>query len=128
MSYDMVRYFEQVTISKENASLHIPDAYYAVYQNIIAINHFNNEAHIFAHCYEGENNIPQIESLLRSKNLAEYPFNREGAVRSNLDDQSYIDLVLKCKEHCQRGDVFQIVPSKRFSQDFSGDEFNVYRA
>jgi len=128
MSYDMVRYFEQVTISKENASIHIPDAYYAVYQNIIAINHFNNEAYIFAHCYDGENNIQQIEGLLRSKNLAEYPFLRKGEVRSNLDDQSYIDLVLKCKEHCQRGDVFQIVPSKRFSQDFSGDEFNVYRA
>ena len=37
-------------------------------------------------------------------------------------------MVGRGKEHCQRGDVFQIVLSRQFSQAFSGDEFNVYRA
>lgn len=33
----------------------------------------------------------------------------------------------KAKEHCFRGDVFQLVLSRRFFQNFKGDEFNVYR-
>lgn len=127
MSYDMVRYFENITITKKSGNLKIPDAFYAVYQNIIAINHFNNEAYIFAHCYESENNITEIERLLKSKNFAEFPFKRKGEITSNLDDNAFKSLVKKCKEHCARGDVFQIVPSKRFSQEFTGDEFNVYR-
>jgi len=128
MAYDVVRYFEDISISKTKSALDMPDAYYAVYQNIIAINHFNNEAYIFAHCYDSDNNISKIEQLLKSKNFAEYAFQRNGEPTTNLDDQGFKDLVMKCKEHCQRGDVFQIVPSKRFSQGFTGDEFNVYRA
>ncbi|WP_026450395.1 anthranilate synthase component I family protein [Aequorivita capsosiphonis] len=128
MAYDAVRYFEDIEISKKEKNLEMPDLYYAVYQNIIAINHFNNEAYIFAHCYDAENNIPQIEQILKSKSFAEFPFKRDGERTTNLNDKDFKDLVRKCKEHCQRGDVFQIVPSKRFSQKFKGDEFNVYRA
>lgn len=128
MSYDMVRYFEAIPIEKKPGNLEIPDAFYVVYQNIIAINHFNNEAYIFSHCYETESNISHIEQLLKSKNFAEYPFKRDGEVSSNLNNDEFKNLVKKCKEHCARGDVFQIVPSKRFSQSFTGDEFNVYRA
>lgn len=128
MSYDMVRYFEDIKISKKRGDLQIPDAYYAVYQNIIAINHFNNEAYLFAHCHNTSSNIEEIERLLKSKTFAEYPFVKQGAPTTNLKDEEFKDLVIKCKEHCARGDVFQIVPSKRFSQKFTGDEFNVYRA
>jgi len=128
MSYDAVRYYEDISVSKKEGNLGIPDIYYAVYQNIIAINHFNNEAYLFSHCYDSENNIPEIEQLLKAKNFAEYPFSRQGKTKTNLEDQEFKTLVRKCKEHCQRGDVFQIVPSKRFSQGFTGDEFNVYRA
>jgi len=128
MGYDSVRYFEDVTISKDKAALGIPDMYYAVYQNIIAINHFNNEAYIFAHCFDSENNIPKIEQMLLSDSLATFPFKRKDNAKTNLSDADYIALVKKCKAHCERGDVFQIVASKRFSQEFTGDEFNVYRA
>ncbi|UAB79996.1 anthranilate synthase component I family protein [Marixanthomonas sp. SCSIO 43207] len=128
MAYDAVQYFENITISKKEDNLEIPDMYYAVYQNIIAINHFNNEAFLFAHCYNSENNIPQLEQVLKSKNFAEYPFNTQGEPKSNIDDATFKQLVSTCKAHCARGDVFQIVPSKRFSQAFTGDEFNVYRA
>lgn len=128
MSYDMVRYFETIPIKKKQGNLDIPEAFYAIYQNIIAINHFKNEAYIFAHCYQTENNIVHIEQLLKSKNYSEYPFKRNGELTSNLNDEEFKNLVTTCKEHCMRGDVFQIVPSKRFSQHFTGDEFNVYRA
>ncbi|MDT0555987.1 anthranilate synthase component I family protein [Patiriisocius hiemis] len=128
IGYDAVRYFDDIAVNKKEGNLEIPDIYYAVYQNIIAINHFNNEAYIFANCYNKESNIESIEQLLKSKSFAEYPFSLEGALQTNLNDEAFKKLVIKCKEHCHRGDVFQIVPSKRFSQQFKGDEFNVYRA
>ena len=128
MTYDMVRYYEDIELSKTASTLGLPDAYYAVYQNIIAINHFNNEAYVFAHCYNSESNIEAVEQLLKSRAYPEYPFERSGDPRTNIADSEFKELVGRCKEHCQRGDVFQIVPSKRFSQDFKGDDFNVYRA
>lgn len=128
MAFDAIRYFDTIEIAKKNENLGIPDLFYAVYQNIIAINQFNNEAYIFAHCFENDNNIPQIEQILHAKPFSEYNFERKGERTTNISDTEFKALVRKCKVHCQRGDVFQIVPSKRFSQSFTGDEFNVYRA
>ncbi|MDO6473068.1 MULTISPECIES: anthranilate synthase component I family protein [Maribacter] len=128
MAYDAVRYFEDVDISVKDDSVHIPDIYYAVYQNIIAINHYKNEAYLFAHCYNTENNIPELEQLLSIRNFATYNFKIEGKRESNLEDAEYREHVDLAKKHCQRGDVFQLVLSRRFSQGFKGDEFNVYRA
>ncbi len=128
LAYDAVRYFEDVEIHRKNGFIPIPDAYYAVYQNIIAINHFKNEAYIFAHCYERENNIERIEQLLNARNFASYTFAKAGRRETNLEDEAYKEFVGKAKEHCHRGDVFQLVLSRRFSQRFKGDDFNVYRA
>ena len=127
-AYDAVKYFEDVEISKKEDSLDIPDIYYAVYQNIIAINHFKNEAYIFAHCYESENNVDDILHLIKAKNFASYQFTAEGDISSNLSDDEYKEHVELAKKHCARGDVFQLVLSKKFQQNFKGDEFNVYRA
>ncbi|WP_411032292.1 anthranilate synthase component I family protein [Spongiimicrobium sp. 3-5] len=128
MAYDAVRYFEDINITKKEGALDIPDIYYAVYQNIIAVNHFKNEAYIFAHCYDRDGNIDEIEQILNVKNFASYNFTKEGTPTSNLEDATYKEHVNLAKKHCQRGDVFQLVLSRRFSQKFKGDEFNVYRA
>ncbi|WP_166967804.1 anthranilate synthase component I family protein [Yeosuana marina] len=128
LAYDAVRYFEDIEISKKENSLTIPDVYYAVYQNIIAINHHKNEAYIFAHCYESESNIDDIDHLIKARNFASYDFASNGDISSNLTDEEYKHHVELAKKHCARGDVFQLVLSKSFSQEFKGDEFNVYRA
>ncbi len=128
ISYDAVRYFEKVTIAKKDNSISIPDVYYAVYQNIIAINHFKNQAYIFCHSLDGRNNISEIEQLLQSRNIASYKFSKEGEGFSNLTDEEFKRNVALAKKHCFRGDVFQLVLSRRFTQGFKGDEFNVYRA
>lgn len=128
ISYDAVRYFEKVTIQKRTSDLQIPDIFYAVYQNIIAINHFKNEAYIFCHSTDNQNNIAKIEQLIQSKNFASYSFAKEGNSVSNLSDADFKTNVALAKKHCFRGDVFQLVLSRRFTQDFKGDEFNVYRA
>jgi anthranilate synthase component I len=128
IAYDAVRYFEDVDISKKENSLSIPDVNYAVYQNIIAINHHKNEAYIFAHCFESEPNIEEIDHLIKVKNFSSYSFNSNGDISSNLSDDEYKHHVELAKKHCGRGDVFQLVLSKSFAQEFKGDEFNVYRA
>jgi anthranilate synthase component 1 len=128
IAYDGVKYFEDINISRKKGNLEIPDIYYAVYQNIIAINHFNNEAYIFDHNYNSKNNIEEIEQLLKVKNFATYNFQRQNSSVSNLTDEEFRKNVVLGKKHCQRGDVFQLVLSRRFTQAFKGDEFNVYRA
>lgn len=128
ISYDAVQYFEKIEITKKENDLAIPELFYAVYQNIIAINHFKNEAYIFCHSIDNTNNIKEIEQLLQTKTFASYSFTKEGNPISNLTDAEFKTNVSLAKKHCHRGDVFQLVLSRRFSQAFKGDEFNVYRA
>ena len=100
ISYDAVRYFEKVTIAKKENSNTIPDVFYAVYQNIIAINHFKNEAYIFCHSLDGKSNISEIEQLLQSRNIATYKFSKEGEGFSNLTDEEFKHNVALAKKHC----------------------------
>jgi anthranilate synthase component 1 len=128
IAYDAVRYFETVNISKKAGDPGIPDLYYAVYQNIIAINHFKNEAFVFCHSISGEDNCEDIIRLLQNSALPKYSFTKNGLKESNLTDTQFIANVKTAKQHCFVGNVFQLVLSRRFSQAFKGDEFNVYRA
>lgn len=128
-AYDAVTHFEEVEVIKKSDDLDIPDLYYAVYQNIIAINHFNNEAYIFEHLYpQKDSHQQEIIQLLQNQILATYNFSTISKPTSNLTDNQYLELVKQAKKHCQRGDVFQLVLSRRFSQSFQGDEFEVYRS
>ena len=127
VAHDAVDRFENIKLNKTKPGQDIPDIYYAVYQNIIAISLFNHEAHLFSHVYEGEHNLNEIEILLNAKKNSHFSFEKVGDKTSNLTDEQFIDFVKKGKEHCFRGDVFQLVLSRRFSQGFKGDEFNVYR-
>lgn len=128
ISYDAVRYFEKTVITQKPESYGLPDIHYAVYQNIIAINHFNNEAYIFCNAIDDTNNIDEIIQLLQTKNFSSYQFKKSGIKTSNCTDAEFVKNVTLGKKHCKRGNVFQIVFSRRFSQQFTGDEFNVYRA
>ena len=127
IAHDAVDRFENLTLNKDKPSQEIPDIYYAVYQNIIAISLFNHEAHLFSHVYNREHNLAEIETLLNAKKSSHFQFEKVGKQTSNLTDDQFLEFVKKGKEHCYRGDVFQLVLSRRFSQGFQGDEFNVYR-
>jgi anthranilate synthase component 1 len=128
ISYDAIQHFESITIAEKSQENKIPEIYYAIYQNIIAINHFKNEAYIFCHSIDNSDNTDEIHQLLQSKNFASFSFTKSGDGYSNLTDNQFKDYVSLAKKHCHRGDVFQLVLSRRFSQPFKGDEFNVYRA
>ncbi len=127
-AYDAVRYFEDIEIIKKDGALGIPDMHYAVYQNVIAISNFENVAYIFSNSYDGTHNLDSIHQLIKAKNYATFSFSKVGDIDTNLSDEEYKDQVELAKKHCARGDVFQLVLSKKFSQQFKGDDFNVYRA
>ena len=127
LSHEAVGHFESISLDENKSHFNTPDIYYAVYQNIIAISLFNHEAHIFSNSLSGEDNLDEIEQIIKKDNIATYQFEKKGEKSSNLTDEEFLALVQKGKEHCFRGDVFQLVLSRRFSQGFTGDEFNVYR-
>ena len=107
IGYDAVRYFEDVQIEKKKDALQIPDIYYAVYQNIIAINHFKNEAYLFCHSFDGSNNLPEIEQLVHGKNFSSYTFAKEDATTSNLTDEEFLKNVSdKHKKRSLIDDIF----------------------
>ena len=131
ISYDAVRYFEDLPITAaKKESKKIPDLLYNIYQYVIAIDHYKDEIYLFEHCFENTatNGLEQLEALISNKNFASYPFQTEQEETSNFTDKEFMEVVSKGKEHCKRGDVFQIVLSREFSQAFKGDDFNVYRA
>jgi anthranilate synthase component 1 len=102
---------------------------YRLYQYVIAVNHFRDELYICENQIAGlESELPVVESLIRSKDVPVYPFGTNGQETSNLTDDEYRNMVEQGIKSCLRGDVFQIVLSRRFQQTFRGDEFNVYRA
>jgi len=130
-AYDAVQFFDSILLKNGNqqAGVEIPLMRYRLYQYVIAINHFKNELFICENAIEGiDSDIETIESLIKSKDLPIFPFSTKGSESSNLTDAAYIEMVKKGIASCNRGDVFQIVLSRRFQQSFSGDEFNVYRA
>jgi len=127
MGHEAITYFDTLKLQDDKPGVEIPDLYYAVYQNIIAISLFNHEAHLFSHTYTGTHTLDLLEKILHNKSVNPFPFHKMGEKQSNMTDDSFLNLVQKGKKHCYRGDVFQLVLSRRFSQGFTGDEFNVYR-
>jgi anthranilate synthase component 1 len=127
MSHESVKYFDSINIENKD-DFDIPDIYYGLYQNIIAISQYNHEAHIFCNTIDNSSNLESIEAILNNKSYSVFSFKKDGQPESTITDNEYLDYVKKAKDHCKRGDVFQLVLSRRFMQKFSGDEFNVYRA
>jgi anthranilate synthase component 1 len=128
-TFDAVQFFETVPLATHHSPLSIPLMRYRLYQYVIAINHFKDELYICENTIAGlESDVTVVESLIRSKDVPVYPFNTRGEESSNMTDEDYKEMVKKGITSCHRGDVFQIVLSRRFQQSFIGDEFNVYRA
>ncbi len=132
-SFEAVKHFEDITFTyKEKDEKKVPDMHYFVFQNIIAINHFKNELYLFEHhCQESGTNVVPIEQILEliQENIpATSSFKKKDEQKSNFTDEQYLDVIDKAKQHCRRGDVFQLVLSREFSQQFEGDDFTLYRA
>lgn len=129
-AFDAVRYFENIPVMEaHHAENDAPDMLYILHKYIMIFNHFKNELILVELVQEGEeSSLQQIETLLENRNFASYNFQPVGPETSSITDEEYRAMVRQGVKHCMRGDVFQIVLSRRFEQAFKGDDFKVYRA
>ena len=140
-TYDAVQFFDTIKLTHHShperygdtthnlPATHIPLMRYRLYQYVIAVNHFKDELFICENKIAGiESELTVLESLIRSKDIPAYPFQSKGNETSNMTNEDYKKMVERGIASCHRGDVFQIVLSRRFEQPFQGDEYNVYRA
>lgn len=129
-TFNCVKYTENIDIkqSRENRN-DAPDMLYILYKYILVFNHFSGEIKMIELLAKGEESrLDTVESLINVRNFASYDFFPEGEEYSTISDEEFKSNVREGVKHCMRGDVFQIVLSRRFVQRFSGDDFKVYRA
>lgn len=127
--YHAIPHNERIRFNR--ISTEIPELYYALYQYVLVFDHYHDELFIFSHhsdLEKSKNNLRHIVELIQHKPIVTHGFFVTGAENAEITDDAFKTLVSKAKNHCQRGDVFQIVLSRKFTQSFIGDEFNVYRA
>ena len=126
-TFNAVRYFENIpvkdtTMEKNDA----PDIYYIMYKNIIVFDHFNNTMQLITLGEEAELDV--LMKAINKANVKPYDFHPVGKTTSTLTDEEHKANIRRCIQHCLRGDVFQIVVSRRFVQKYEGDDFKLYRA
>lgn len=126
-TFNAVRYFENIpvkdtTMEKNDA----PDIYYIMYKNIIVFDHFNNTMQLITLGEEAE--LDALMKAINKANVKPYDFHPVGETTSTLTGEEHKANIRRCIQHCLRGDVFQIVVSRRFVQKYEGDDFKLYRA
>lgn len=129
-AFDAVRYLEPIPVMETHHEENdAPDMLYILYKYILVFNHFKNELILVEMVQDGEESkIEEIETLIENRNFASYNFQPVGEETSPISGEEYKAMVRQGIKHCMRGDVFQIVLSRRFEQAFKGDDFKVYRA
>ena len=129
MAYDAVQFFEDIDITNPT-EINIPLINYRVFRFILALDHFKNECHIIETYVDQPNDedFEEIVNTIHQRNIPSFNFEKRGEASSNLTDDEFLQNVKKGIHHCDIGDVFQVVFSRRFETQFSGDEFQVYRA
>ena len=126
-SFNAVRYFEDIDVKDETqAKNDAPDLLYILYKVVIVFDHFNNTLKVVS--LDGEAKIDEVMKAMNKANVKAYDFHPIGDVRSTLTDDEHRENIRKGIKHCLRGDVFQIVLSRRFIQKYEGDDFKLYRA
>lgn len=133
-SFNAVRYFENIDVVDDTQPANdAPDMLYVMYRDLIVFDHYSNRIRLVTLVREGESVasggkvLTDIEQQLRRPGQC-YDFHTEGPVFSTLTDEAHRANIRRCVAHCLRGDVFQIVVSRRFCQRYSGDDFRLYRA
>ena len=126
-SFNAVRYFENIAVKDETQQKNdAPDMLYILYKDIIVFDHFNNQLTIVT--LGDEQELDTIYKQMNKTNVQAYEFHPIGETTSPLTDEEHKANIRKGIKHCLRGDVFQIVLSRRFIQRYEGDDFKLYRA
>ncbi|MFO1018818.1 MAG: anthranilate synthase component I [Hyphomonadaceae bacterium] len=143
LGYDMVRFIERLP-EKADDPLGTPDAL-LVRPTVVAV--FDNvtgeitlvtparkrsgqtAAQAYAAAQERLARVRRtLQRPLARRSEATAPANPEITQRSNTTPDDYRALVQKCQAYARAGDVFQVVPSQRFSAPFAPAPFALYRS
>ena len=129
-SFNAVRYFEHIPVKDSTESRNdAPDMHYILYKYIIVFHDFKNELMIVEMLSDGEHDhLDDIKNSIRNNTYRVYDFKAVGPTTSSLTDEEHKANIRRGIAHCLRGDVFQVVLSRRFEQHFEGDDFRLYRA
>lgn len=131
LGYDGVQLMEDITFSSPFGNLpKIPEVRFSVYRFVLAIDHFRSEMTILENSFPGDQSTVTFDDILHAiytKQVVRYPFELSGAEQDTMSSGAFEDVIRTCQHHIKRGDVFQIVPSRRFQQAFTGDDLAVYR-
>jgi len=126
-SFNAVRYFENIDVKDETQSKNdAPDMLYILYKVVIVFDHFNNQLTVVS--LGDESSLNDVFKAMNKTNVQAYDFHPVGDVQSTLTDEEHKANIRRGIKHCLRGDVFQIVLSRRFIQKYEGDDFKLYRA
>jgi anthranilate synthase component 1 len=132
LGWDSIQYAERITFTQERDDTYaIPEVRFFVFRYILAFNHFRKEVHVLENCIGDEQRSEISKEFLHTAleaPIKTHPFAAVGPEESVVTDEKFLEMVRTCKRHIARGDVFQIVPSRRYLQGFEGDDFQVYRA
>ena len=129
-TFNAVRYFENIdvpdSIDEKNDA---PEILYILYKYLIVFHGFKSEMVLLELQSPGEpSHIDEIEKAINNRNFTAYEFRTIGETTSTLTDDEHRENIRRGISHCMRGDVFQIVMSRRFIQKYEGDDFKLYRA
>lgn len=129
-SFNAVRYFENIDVKDEVQEKNdAPDLLYILYKDVVVFDHFKNSLTIIEMLTNGESeDLDQLEQDLKNRSYQAYDFKPVGECTSTLTDDEHRANIRRGIAHCKRGDVFQIVLSRRFIQHYEGDDFKLYRA
>ncbi|MBQ6749179.1 MAG: anthranilate synthase component I family protein [Bacteroidaceae bacterium] len=129
-TFNAVRYFEHIDVKDETqAENDAPDLLYILYKDYIIFDHFKNEVTLIELLADGEeDDLDQLEHDVNNRPYQQYGFHPVGDYTSTLTDDEHRENIRRGIKHCLRGDVFQIVLSRRFKQKYEGDDFKLYRA
>jgi len=126
-SFNAVRYFENIDVKDETQKKNdAPDLLYILYKTVIVFDHHNSTLKVVT--LGDEKDIDKVLKAMNKANVKAYDFHPVGDVRSTLTDDEHRENIRRGIQHCLRGDVFQIVLSRRFIQKYEGDDFKLYRA
>jgi anthranilate synthase component 1 len=128
-SYEAIQYFEEIRLhAKETIPGSMPGLHYMLFKYIIAINHFNNELTIIENLPNGDDSkMAEVEAMLLNNNFAVYDFHLVADEKSDISDEDFLQMIAQGKKSCIEEEVSQIVLSRRFYQQFKGDDFMLYR-
>lgn len=125
-SANAVRYFENIPVKDTTMERNdAPDILYILFKDIIVFDHFNNMIDFMTLGTADE--LQNLLTAANKPNVKPYGFHAVGGATSTLTDEEHKANIRRCVRHCLRGDVFQIVISRRFIQKYEGDDFKLYR-